>query len=146
MLDRVGVSRCAEGEPVPRIRLSSITVSDQQRARTFYTDVLGFELALDKPTGSTRWLSVVSDDEPDGVQLMLEPPSSADGRSIQARLFTQGIPATSFEVDDVDYEYERLAAEGVTFQSPPTDAGSVRSCVLDDTCGNWIRLTERIED
>lgn len=131
---------------MPRISLSSITVTDQQRARSFYTDVLGFELAVDRSAGSVRWLSVVSDDEPSGVQLLLEPAASADRRSFQTRLFTQGLPATSFEVDDIDYEYERLTAVGVTFQSPPTDSGAVRSCVLDDTCGNWIRLTERIED
>ena len=131
---------------MPRISLSSITVNDQQRARSFYVDVLGFVLAVDEPAGSARWLSVASDDDPRGVQLVLEPPDSANGRSIQRRLFTQGVPATSFEVDDIDYEYERLTAEGVTFQSPPTETGPVRSCVLDDTCGNWIRLTERIED
>lgn len=130
---------------MPRISLSTITVNDQQRARSFYTDVLGFELAVDETKGSDRWLSVVSDDDPQGVQLLLEP-SRVDGRSAQTRLFAQGIPATSFEVDDIDYEYERLTAAGVTFQSPPTDSGAVRSCVLDDTCGNWIRFTERIED
>lgn len=131
---------------MPRISLSAITVNDQQRARSFYTDVLGFELAVDETKGPDRWLSVVSDDEPQGVQLLLEPASSVDGRSAQKRLFAQGIPTTSFEVDDIDYEYERLTALGVTFQSPPTDSGAVRSCVLDDTCGNWIRLTERLED
>lgn len=131
---------------MPRISLSAITVNDQDRARSFYVDVLGFELAVDKTSGSARWLSVVSDDDPDGVQLLLEPPSTVDGRGARQRLFRQGIPATSFEVDDIDYEYERLTAAGVTFQSPPTDAGDVRCCVLDDTCGNWIRLTEKIED
>lgn len=121
-------------------------MTDQERARAFYTRVLGFEVGVDQGTDAIRWLSVVSDDDPDGVQLVLDPATSADGRSVQVRQFTQGIPATSFEVDDIDYEYERLAAEGVTFQSPPTDNRGVRSCVLDDTCGNWIRLTERIED
>lgn len=130
---------------MPRISLSKIFVSDQRRARSFYTAILGFQLRVDEPAGSDRWLTVVSDDEPDGVQLMLEPASSGAGRSYQAALFRQGIPATSFEVDDVDYEYERLIAEGVTFQSPPTDSGDMRACVLDDTCGNWIRLTESIE-
>lgn len=131
---------------MPRISLSSIFVNDQRRARGFYTDVLGFDLGVDKTIGPDTWLTVVSDDEPDGVQLRLEPTVGTAGRSHQAMLFSQGIPATSFEVDDIDYEYERLITEGVTFQSPPTDSGDVRSCVLDDTCGNWIRLTERLED
>lgn len=130
---------------MPRISLSSITVSDQLRARSFYTEVLGFELAIDKSVGPVRWVSVVSDEDPSGVQLVLEP-ASADTRIAYVQRFTQGIPATSFEVDDIDYEYERLTALGVTFQSPPTDSGSVRSCVLDDTCGNWVRLTERLTD
>ena len=131
---------------MPRISLSSIFVSDQRRARKFYTDILGFELRVDEPAGPDRWLTVASDDDPGGVQLRLEPASSAAGRALQTALFAQGIPATSFEVDDIDYEYERLIGEGVTFQSPPTDSGDVRSCVLDDTCGNWIRLTQPVED
>ena len=131
---------------MPRISLSRIVVTDQLRARHFYTDILGFEVKVDEPAGTDRWLAVVSDDDPDGVQLLLEPAHSAPGRAYQSALFSQGIPATSFEVDDVDYEYERLLAEGVTFQSPPTDAGTVRTCVLDDTCGNWVQLAERIED
>ncbi|MFV0534162.1 MAG: VOC family protein [Cumulibacter sp.] len=131
---------------MPRISLSSITVDDQDHARTFYTEVLGFQIDVDESAGSVQWLTVVSDDEPDGVRLRLEPISSADGRSMQRRLYRQGIPATSFEVDDIDYEYERLSMLGVTFQSPPTDANSVRSCVLHDTCGNWIRLTEPLFD
>lgn len=131
---------------MPRISFSSLCVNDQVRARTFYTDILGFDLAVDKPAGHDRWLAVVSDDDPDGVQLLLEPASGVAGRAYYGALFRQGTPATSFEVDDVDYEYERLTAEGVTFQSPPTDSGNVRSCVLDDTCGNWIQLVERLDD
>ncbi|WP_228389184.1 VOC family protein [Cumulibacter manganitolerans] len=131
---------------MPRISFSSIFVSDQRRAKAFYTTILGFQLAVDRPAGDDRWLAVVSDDDPSGTQLLLEPADAATGRSRQNALFRQGIPATSFEVDDIDYEYERLVAEGVTFQSPPTDSGGVRSCILDDTCGNWIRLTEPIEE
>ena len=131
---------------MPRISFSSIFVSDQRRAKAFYTAILGFELKVDRPAGDDRWLSVVSDDDPAGTELLLEPAHSAAGRSYQTALFRQGIAATSFEVDDIDYEYERLVAEGVTFQSPPVDSGMVRSCVLDDTCGNWIRLTEPIEE
>lgn len=131
---------------MPRISLSSIYVNDQRRAKKFYVDILGFVLGLDEPAGRDRWLTVVSDDDPDGVQLLLEPAEQAAGRTIQHAKFVQGIPATSFEVDDIDYEYERLTREGVTFQSPPTDSGDARTCVLDDTCGNWIRLTERLED
>lgn len=130
---------------MPRISFSSLYVNDQVRARNFYTDILGFDLKVDKPTGAGRWVSVVSDDDPDGVQLLLEPTYAA-GREYYGALYRQGTPSTSFEVDDVDYEYERLTAEGVTFQSPPTDSGNTRSCVLDDTCGNWIQLVQRLED
>lgn len=132
---------------MPRISFSSIFVNDQRRAKAFYTAILGFQVAVDRPAGDDRWLAVVSDDDASGTQLLLEPVGhNAAGRSHQTALFRQGIPATSFEVDDIDYEYERLIAEGVTFQSPPTDSGGVRSCILDDTCGNWIRLTEPIEE
>ena len=99
---------------MPRISFSSIFVSDQRRAKAFYTAILGFELAVDRPAGSNRWLAVVSDDDPSGTQLLLEPAHSASGKAYQGALFRQGIAATSFEVDDIDYEYERLVAEGVT--------------------------------
>lgn len=131
---------------VPRISLSSLVVSDQERARVFYTDILEFVIGMDEEAGEQRWLSVVSDDDPTGVQLLLEPAQEGSQRRRQGRLYAQGIPATSFEVDDIDYEYERLLDAGVVFQSPPSESGGVRSCVLDDTCGNWIRLTEPVVD
>ena len=124
-----------------RISLTSILVDDQAKALAFYTDVLGFRTKVDVPLGDHRWLSVVSPDAPDGVELVLEPDSHPAAQQFKAALVEDGIPYTSFAVDDVQQEHDRLVADGVRFTQPPTAMGPVVTAVLDDTCGNLIQIT-----
>jgi catechol 2,3-dioxygenase-like lactoylglutathione lyase family enzyme len=123
-----------------RINLASVLVDDQQKALRFYTDVLGFVKKTDIPMGGHSWLTVVSPEEPDGVELVLEPSEHPAVGPFKAALVADGIPFTSFAVADVQKEYERLTALGVTFTQPPTAMGPVTTAVLDDTCGNLIQI------
>jgi catechol 2,3-dioxygenase-like lactoylglutathione lyase family enzyme len=123
-----------------RINLTSVFVDDQQKALAFYTDVLGFVKKTDVPTGEFRWLTVVSPEAPDGVELLLEPNDHPAARAFQEAIVADGIPATSFAVDDVQAEFDQLSAKGVTFVQPPTEMGPVTTAVLDDTCGNLIQI------
>ena len=123
-----------------RIRLNGIFVDDQDKALAFYTDTLGFEKKLDIPMGEFRWLTVVSADEPDGTELVLEPNAHPAAKAYQAALYKDGIPATALESADVDAEYSRLSALGVRFTTEPTDAGDTRLATFDDTCGNLIQV------
>ncbi len=123
-----------------RIYISSVFVDDQAKALAFYTDVLGFMKKADVPVGEDRWLTVVAPDAPDGPQLLLEPDSHPAVRPFKAALVEDGILATSFAVADVQAEYERLTALGVTFTQPPTAMGPATTAVLDDTCGNLIQI------
>lgn len=123
-----------------RINLTSVLVDDQAKALAFYTDVLGFEKKTDMPTGDARWLTVVSPEDPDGVELLLEPDSHPAAGSFKQALVADGIPYTSFAVDDVDAEYARLEAAGVAFTQPPTTMGPVTTAIFDDTCGNLIQI------
>ena len=125
-----------------RINLTSVFVEDQRQALAFYTEVLGFEKKVDVPIGDDAWLTVVSPEEPDGVQLLLEPSGHPAVRPFKAALVADGIPYASFAVDDVAAEYERLSALGVRFTQPPTEMGPVTTAVLDDTCGNLIQLAQ----
>lgn len=125
-----------------RIRLVSILVDDQEKALHFYTEVVGFVAKQDFPVGEYRWITVVSPEDPDGAELVLEPNANPAGKTFQEALFAQRIPATAFEVADVAAEYERLGALGVTFQSAPLRMGVVTIAVFADTCGNWIQLYE----
>lgn len=125
---------------MPRINLTSVLVDDQERALSFYTDVLGFQKKNDVPTGEHRWLTVVSPDDPDGVELLLEPDAHPAARPFKEALVADGIPFTSFAVDDVHRVHEELSSKGVQFLQPPTDMGPVTTVVLDDTCGNLIML------
>jgi catechol 2,3-dioxygenase-like lactoylglutathione lyase family enzyme len=126
-----------------RIHLTSVLVDDQDRALAFYTDVLGFEPKLDLPMGEDRWLTVVSPADPDGVQLLLEPDAHPAARAFREALFADGIPATSFAVEDVHAEHERLRERGVRFTQEPQEMGPVTTAVLDDTCGNLVQLAQR---
>ena len=126
--------------PTPTINLTSVLVDDQDRALAFYTDVLGFRLKNDVPMGEHRWLTVVSPEHPDGVELVLEPDAHPAARTFKQALVADGIPFTSFGVADVQASYEALQARGVTFVQPPTAMGPVVTAVLDDTCGNLIQL------
>jgi catechol 2,3-dioxygenase-like lactoylglutathione lyase family enzyme len=123
-----------------KITLTSILVDDQAKALAFYTDVLGFEKKNDVPLGEHRWLTVVSPAAPDGVELVLEPDEHPAARQFKAALVADGIPFTSFTVDDIDAEYELLLARGVRFTQPPTSMGPVFTAVLDDTCGNLVQI------
>ena len=129
-----------------KIRLTSVLVDDQEKARRFYTDVLGFVLKRDIPLGDARWLTVVSPDEPEGTELLLEPDGNPalDGaaQAFKRALHAANIPYTAFFVDDLQAEVERLRGLGVTFTMEPARAGSVTVAMLDDTCGNLIQLVE----
>ena len=123
-----------------KIYLSSVFVDDQARALAFYTDVLGFQLKYDVPLGEHRWLTLVSPDDPDGVQLLLEPDDHPAAKQFKAALVEDGIPLTAFQVGDVHAEYDRLNGLGVRFTQEPTRMGPVTTAVLDDTCGNLIQI------
>ncbi|MFL6095753.1 MAG: VOC family protein [Blastococcus sp.] len=123
-----------------RINLASIHVDDQAKALAFYTDVLGFMKKNDVPLGEHRWLTVVSPEDPDGVELLLEPSDHPAVGPYKDALVADGIPFTSFAVTDVQQEYERLTALGVTFTQEPTAMGPVTTAVLDDTCGNLVQI------
>jgi catechol 2,3-dioxygenase-like lactoylglutathione lyase family enzyme len=126
-----------------RINITSVLVDDQAKAERFYTDVLGFVVKDDVPLGEYRWLTVVSPDDPDGTELLLEPDAHPAARPYKAALVNDGIPCTSFAVDDVAAEAERLKELGVRFTMEPTQMGPVTIAVLDDTCGNLIQIAER---
>jgi catechol 2,3-dioxygenase-like lactoylglutathione lyase family enzyme len=126
-----------------KIKLSSVYIDDQEKALKFYTEVLGFIKKRDIPLGGkARWLTVVSADEPNGTELLLEP--TADHPATQAfkkAIYDQGMPLTMFAVDDVQKEYERLVKLGVVFRGKPTPAGAGPiTATFDDTCGNLIRI------
>jgi len=125
-----------------KIYVTSVFVDDQARAHDFYTRQLGFVVKNDIPMGEHRWLTVVSADQPEGTELLLEPSDHPAVQPYKTALVADGIPATSFQVDDLDAEYERLSGLGVVFTQQPMDAGPVRMAVLDDTCGNLIQLVE----
>lgn len=123
------------------IKVTSVYVDDQEKALRFYTEVLGFEKKNDFPVGGPyRWITVVSPEGPDDLELSLEPNANPAGKAFQTALFEQGIPATAFESRDIAAEYERLVARGVAFTRPPTKAGPVTIAVFSDTCGNLIQM------
>jgi catechol 2,3-dioxygenase-like lactoylglutathione lyase family enzyme len=126
-----------------KINLASVLVEDQDKALKFYTEVLGFAKKTDIPAGDFKFLTVVSPEEPDGAQLLLEPNNNPAARTFQKALFEQGIPLTSFAVADVQREYERMKGLGVKFTMEPTQAGPVTLAVFDDTCGNLIQLAQQ---
>lgn len=123
-----------------RIGLTSILVDDQDRALRFYTEALGFALKHDVPMGVHRWITVVSPEQPDGTELVLEPDEHPAARPFKEALVSDGIPFTAFTVDDVEAEYRRLTRLGVRFTQPPTAMGPVTTAVFDDTCGNLIQI------
>ena len=126
-----------------RIGLTSMLVDDQEKALRFYRDVLGFRPKEDIPMGGHRWLTVVSPEDTGGVELVLEPDAHPAAKPFKAALVADGIPFNSFEVDDVQKEFERLSALGVVFTQKPVLLGPVTTAVLDDTCGNLIQIHQR---
>ncbi len=127
-----------------RIHITSVFVDDQRAALDFYTDVLGFEVRHDIPIGDDAWwLTVVSPDDPDGAQLLLEPAGHPAVKPYRDALNEDGIPLAQFLVEDVQAEHDRLTERGVGFTQPPTDLGDVTMAVFDDTCGNLIQIIDR---
>ena len=126
-----------------RITLTSVLVDDQAKALRFYTEKLGFLPKEDIPLGEHRWLTVVSPEAPDGVELLLEPDEHPAAKPFKAALVEDGIPFTAFRVDDVGAEYERLTGLGVRFTQEPVQMGPVTTAVFDDTCGNLIQIVSQ---
>lgn len=129
-----------------KVKIVSVPVQDQEQALAFYTGKLGFVKKVDLPLGEDRWLTVVSREEQDGPEVLLEPaPNHFEPAKIyQKALFEAGIPYTQFYVDNVQQEYERLVNLGVEFSVDPTEMGTVRIAVFDDTCGNNIQIVEML--
>ena len=125
-----------------RIHLTSVFVDDQQKALRFYTETLGFRVKHNIPLGDHAWITVVSEEAPEGTELLLEPDEHPAVGPFRRAMVEDGIPSTSFAVDNLEAEHERLVARGVRFVQPPTDLGSVITAVFDDSCGNLIQITE----
>ena len=125
-----------------KIKLTSLFVKDQDKALEFYTAILGFIKKTEIPMGEHKWLTVVSKEEQDGVELVLEPMAFPPAGVYQKALFEAGIPATAFHVDNVEEEYQRLLKQGVVFSMKPTSMGAVKLAVFDDTCGNNIQIVQ----
>jgi predicted enzyme related to lactoylglutathione lyase len=125
-----------------RIELTSVYVDDQDKALKFYIEVLGFQKKQDFPVGDITWLTVVSPEDPDGVQMLLEPDENPAAKAFKAALVAQGMPITTFFVDDIWKESERMKQLGVIFTMEPTTVGPTTVAIFDDTCGNLIQLTQ----
>jgi catechol 2,3-dioxygenase-like lactoylglutathione lyase family enzyme len=125
-----------------RINIASVFVSDQEKALKFYTEVLGFRKKTDIPVGEYRWLTVVSPEVPDKIELLLEPMGFPPAVVYQKALFEASIPLTSFAVDDIQKEFVRMRKLGVRFSVEPTKMGPVTVATFDDTCGNLIQIAQ----
>ncbi|MFQ5919168.1 MAG: VOC family protein [Thermoplasmata archaeon] len=125
-----------------RINLSSVFVDDQRKALRFYTSILGFLKKTELPAGEFRWITVVSPEGPEDIELLLEPNDNPIARTYQKDIFEAGIPATTFAVENMQEEYERLRELGVEFRQQPTRTGPVTVAVFDDTCGNLIQIVQ----
>lgn len=128
-----------------KVYITSIFVDDQDKAERFYTDVLGFKVKNSIPLGENRWLTVVSGEDPEGTEVLLEPSKHPAVKPYKDALVSDGIPAHSFQVNNLDAERKKLGDLGVNFVQEPMDAESVRMAVFDDTCGNLIQLVEMID-
>lgn len=125
-----------------KMYIKSVMVDDQAKALAFYTDILGFQVKHDSPAGDYRWITLVSAEETNGVELGLEPNAHGPSRDYQAALKADGIPWTAFSVSNIDAEVARLKAAGVSFTTDPVDIGGAKIAIFDDTCGNLIQLME----
>jgi catechol 2,3-dioxygenase-like lactoylglutathione lyase family enzyme len=130
-----------------KVTITSVPIDDYDKALAFYTDVLGFVKKRDIPLGDgARWLTVVSPEQPDGVEILLEPNASYPAmRALRESLLADGIPWTAFEVDDIVREFQRLRARGVIFTAPPEQQGPSIAAVFNDTCGNLIQLYQNVD-
>jgi predicted enzyme related to lactoylglutathione lyase len=124
-----------------KLKVMNVFVDDQEKALKFYTDVLGFAKKMDFSNGPYRWLTVVSPEEPDGMQLQLALNDNPAAKTYQQAIFEQRTPAANFFVADTEAEYARLKNLGVTFTTEPTKTVGSSIAVLDDTCGNLIQIT-----
>ena len=125
-----------------QMKLTSVLVDDQDKAAKFYTEVLGFVKKHDFPIGEFKWLTVVSPEGPDDIEMLLEPNDNPAAKSFQEALYRQSITARVFAVSDIQKEYERLKKLGVAFTMEPTPMGPVTIAVFDDTCGNLIQIAQ----
>jgi len=125
-----------------KIKLTSVFVQDQNHALKFYTETLGFIEKRNMPLGEYKWLTVVSPDETNGAELLLEPNANPASKTFQEALYAQGVSAASFFVDDIGKQYARLKDLGVNFKTDPTQMGHYSFAILDDTCGNWIVINQ----
>ncbi len=123
-----------------KIKLTGVFVDDQDKALKFYVEILGFVKKEDVPVGEFKWLTVVSPEAPDDIELLLEPNNNPAAKTYQQAIFDQGIPAAAFAVDDIRKEYERLKERGVVFTMEPTETGPAILAIFNDTCGNLIQL------
>ena len=126
-----------------KIVVTSVMVDDQEKALKFYTEVLGFVKKTDIPAGGARWLTVVSPEQPDGTELLLEPMGFAPAKTFQKALFDAGIPWNSFAVADIEATHERLKKLGVVFRGAPKKMGPVTIATFEDTCGNLIQIAQQ---
>lgn len=126
-----------------KIIVTSLFVQDQDKALEFYTETLGFVKKHDVPSGKYRWIAVVSPDDQEGTELLLEPNDHPAAKEYQKKLFADGIPATMFGVEDIDKEFNRLLENGVKFTMKPTNMGEFTIAVFDDTCGNLIQIIQK---
>ena len=127
-----------------KIKLTSVHVDDQEKALRFYTEVLGFVKKADFSQGPFRWLTVASPEDPDGTELQLALNDSPPAKAYQQAMFQQGQPAAMFFTDDVQADYERMKARGAEFTMPPTDVTGSKIARLNDTCGNFIQVTQLV--
>lgn len=127
-----------------KVKLTSVLVDDQEKALDFYTEKLGFVKKRDIPMGEHRWLTVVSEEERDGPEVVLEPMGFKPAKTYQQALYKAGIPLTAFHVEDIEKEYERLKELGVEFSMEPTQMGPTKLAVFDDTCGNNIQIFQPV--
>lgn len=125
-----------------KIKLASVSIDEYDKAVKFYTEALGFILKRDIPLGNdARWITVVSPDDPNGVELVLEPNASYPAmKALKESLVRDGIPFTAFEVSNIQKEYERMKKLGVEFTMEPTNMGMTTAAIFDDTCGNLIQI------
>jgi predicted enzyme related to lactoylglutathione lyase len=123
-----------------KIKLHSVMVDDQDKALKFYTEKLGFVKKQDFPVGQFRWITVVSPEEPNGTELVLEPDDNPASKAFKQAIYDQGIPFTALQVDDIQAEFQRLSKLGVHFSMEPVQMGPVWQAVFDDTCGNLIQI------
>lgn len=128
-----------------KIYVTSVFVDDQDKAEKFYTEILGFKVKHNIPLGAHRWLTVVSEEDPEGTELLLEPSDHPSVGPFKEAIFADNIAAHSFQVQNLDAEWKKLTERGVKFVTEPMDAGSVHMAVFDDTCGNLIQLIEMKE-